>query len=420
MTTIETTRTLRLLGRLRDIFSNADWLTATRARVYPRFLLAVSAALVCGWAIAALMNGGVDPLGKGLGPDFINYWIASKLALAGHAAVAYDPDRFYAEQTAAFGWAADKFLPFFYPPPYLLICLPLALAPYLISLGTWLAAGGYACWWTLRSLLGERGLTVAMLAFPAVLVNVIHGQNAFLTTALFAAGLLQLERRPWLAGVAFGALVWKPQLGLMLPLMLLASGQWKTILSASATGLAFCLTATLAFGVDIWRAYFAAAPLARAVLEYDDLAFTRMQSVFAAIRLLGGSIGGAYTVQGLSALVAAGALVWLIRRSRDLDTAGPTAVAATVLATPYLFDYDLMLLAIPIAHLYRRGRAAGFLPWEKSVIAATYILPLFARGVATGLHVPLAPLVAAALLGILVRRHVYSSTSRPIDAAVSR
>src|SRR5262249_22533250 len=99
--------------------------------------------------------------------------------------------------------------------------LPLALLPYPLALLAWLATTGYACWRTLRAMLGEHGSTIAMFAFPAALLNALHGQNAFLTVALFAAGVLMLDRRPWLAGLAFGALVCKPQLGLILPVMLL-------------------------------------------------------------------------------------------------------------------------------------------------------------------------------------------------------
>ena len=58
------------------------------------------------------------------------------------------------------------------------------------------------------------------LAFPAVFVNLGHGHNGFLTAALIGFALLWLDRRPVVAGILFGLLAYKPQFGLMIPLVL--------------------------------------------------------------------------------------------------------------------------------------------------------------------------------------------------------
>jgi alpha-1,2-mannosyltransferase len=408
--TLEIAPFSRFAPRVKSAFAEARWLSTTRVRGYTRLLLALNVIIVGSWAIAALAHGAIDPLGKALGTDFNGFWAASKLVLSGHAAWAYDPVRDYAEQKAAFGGGDIGFLPFFYPPPFLLICLPLALAPYSVALGAWLTVTGYACWRALRVTLNEPGLTVAMLAFPAVLINVIHGQNAFLTIALFAAGLLTLDRRPWLAGLAFGALVCKPQLAIMLPIMLVAGKRWQTIISAGATALILCLTTTLLFGAEIWHAFLTNAAFGRTMLE-ELVDYAKLQSVFAAVRLVGGGIHLAYGVQGISAILSIGTLVWIGWHTRDSDTMGAATAAATILASPYLFDYDLMLLAIPIAYLYRRSCVTGFLPGEKFLVACAYTLPLIARPIATYAHVPLTPLVAVALLTSLLRRSALRSHS---------
>ena len=137
------------MAALRD----AEWLNGRRARVYPRLLLAASVGLALIWIVAA--RGGVDLAGKPLGTDFLSFFAASELALQGRAAQAYDVSAHWAAQKALFGPAVG-YSAFFYPPPYLLVCLPLALMPYFASLIVWLAATGYAYWRVLRAWAGPR------------------------------------------------------------------------------------------------------------------------------------------------------------------------------------------------------------------------------------------------------------------------
>ena len=180
---------------------NASWLTAERAQGYSRVLFFVSLAAVVAWI--ALSRGGLDLRGQPLGTDFLSFYAASKLALSGHPETVYNIADHFAAERAVFGAAQLDYSAFFYPPLNLLICLPLALVPYLAALTAWLAITGYACWRTIASLLGDagKGLFIAMLAFPGVFLTLGHGQNAFLSTALFGMGILWLDRRPALAGV---------------------------------------------------------------------------------------------------------------------------------------------------------------------------------------------------------------------------
>src|SRR5262249_37387680 len=140
--------------------------------------------------------------------------------------------------------------------------------------------------------------------------------------------------------------------------------------------------------------------------------------VFAAVRLIGGGDSLAYSVQGLSALFSAGALVWVQRHAPASGVAGPAAALATILASPFLLDYDLMFLAIPLVFLHPKALETGFLPWEKSAIALAYILPLIARSTATYAHVPLTPFVATALFAILLRRTMHGPEKRTMGRAL--
>jgi alpha-1,2-mannosyltransferase len=400
-----------LLSQLYRAFAEAPALTGRRLRVYLWLLFGLNAAVALAWLGLALTHGGLAQEGKALGSDFTSFWAASKLALSGHAALAYQTEPHWAAQKAIFGGREVGYSAFFYPPTYLLICLPLALLPYLVSLFAWLGATALMAWRAVKTWTGEN-LFLASAAFPAVWVTEGHGQNAFLTTALMGAGLAGLDKRPWLAGVAFGLLTFKPHLGLLIPVLLLLNGRWRSIASASVTAILLALLATWVFGPDIWRAYLAAGPLAKQSLEEGLVGFEKMQSLFAAVRLWGGGIALGYVVQGLGALSAIALLIWARLRGASLAAQAALMATGTLLTTPFLLDYDLMLLALPLAYLYREGRANGFRPWEKAVMLAAFIAPEVVRSLAREAHLPLTPLIVAAVLALITQRIISSDNPR--------
>ncbi|MDR3511476.1 MAG: glycosyltransferase family 87 protein [Caulobacteraceae bacterium] len=378
-----------------------DWLTSERARLFCRTWLAVSVVVVAAWVLLA--RNGLDVLGKPIGTDFTSFWTASQLALSGHPAQVYDVAIHHQAQTRLFG-RDTGYAAFFYPPIFLWICLPLASLPYLASLAAWLAATGAAYARVTRAFLGEAAGWVAILAFPAVLINAGHGQNGFLSAALFGGGVLLMNRRPMLAGALLGCLAYKPQLGLLIPIALLAAGRWRVIAGAAGAVLALAGLSVWAFGLATWRAFLAVSPLARAALEQDLVGYGKMQSVFAAIRLLHGGLALAYGAQALAALAACAALVFLQRKAPRAEAEGPALVAASLLASPFLLDYDLILLAIPLAWLTAQGLRTGFRSYEKTILAAGFILPAISRPLAMGAGVPLGPLVIAAVFWLVLRR----------------
>lgn len=385
------------------VLREARWLSPRRAHAYVRIVLAVTIALVLG--ALALSRNGLDPTGKPLGTDFISFWTASKLALAGDPAAAYDSRLHGEAQRALFkGVELDGYTAFFYPPVFLLICLPLAALPYLASLAAWLGATGYAYWRTMRAILPGSGMGLAILAYPAVLLNAGHGQNGFLTTALLGAGALAMRGRPVLAGLCFGCLVYKPHLALAVPVALLAARRWTSLIAAGASALALCGLSAAVLGFDTWRAFLAAAPLARAALEQDWVGPEKMPSVFAAIRLLNGPVVMAYGAQCLATAAALGVVAAFCRTRPEPLAMGAVMAAAAPLASPFLLDYDLVLLAIPLGWMLGQAQRTGFLPWEKSALLAGFALPWLARAIATHAGVPIGPLVVLALFAAVLRR----------------
>jgi len=373
---------------------NGTWLDANRARAYTRILFSIAVIICIAWLASS--RGGLDRRGNPIGADFVSFWTASQLALAGHPALAWSIPAHWAAQRSLVG-APLGYTAFFYPPPYLLLCLPLALAPYYWSLAIWLTATGYAYWLVIRRIL-PRLDPVAFLGFPAVLINCAHGQNAFLTGALFGAGLLAMDRRPALGGLLLGLLAFKPQLVLLLPFSLFCARRWVTLAAATISALSTCAVSYLAFGAAAWANFFADGQFARLALEHNLIGDAKMQSIFGAVRLMGGSIELAYALQGIGAFGAISAL-FLLHKREFRSSAEPAAiVCACLLASPFLLDYDLAFLAVPLAWLTDQGLRSGFRPFEKMVLLCGYVLPLISRTVAGTFGLPLAPAVIGAML----------------------
>jgi hypothetical protein len=254
-----------------------------------------------------------------------------------------------------------------------------------------------------RWLTDAPGGFLTVIAFPAVLINAGHGQNGFLTAALLGGGLLLIERRPLVAGALLGALVIKPQIALALPILVLASGRWRVMAGGIASAVALCLASWLAFGPGAWTGFFDGQALGRAILERGFVEPGKMVSVFAALRVLGAGSTAAYAAQAVAAAIAAGLLMLVCRRCRDNAGAQAAAcAAATPLISPFFLDYDLTLLAFPLAWLFCEGRRRGFRRYEKPVLVLAYVLPLIARPLALDLGVPIAPLLLFALLALIV------------------
>ncbi|HEX7947454.1 MAG TPA: glycosyltransferase family 87 protein [Phenylobacterium sp.] len=378
------------------------WLHARRATAWVRILAVMSLAVSLGWI--ALSRGGVDPSGKPLGTDFLCFWSASRLLLAGAPASAvYDAARLGAMETASF--PGVDFTAFPYPPSFLLFCLPLGLLPYLAALAAWLGATGFAYWRVVRAWLGQaKGLALPVLAFPAVLINAGHGQNGFLTTALFGGGALFLRRRPFVAGVCLGLLAFKPHLGLLIPVALIASRNGRAFAGAAVAVLGLAAASVLTFGPDPWQAYPAALSTMRLNVEQGLLATEKLQTLFATLRLWGAPLPLAYAAQAVSGVAAAAAVGIFAWRRADSPALGPVLIAASLIVSPYLLDYDLVLAAVPLAWLLADGQARGFRPGDKAVMLAAYVLPLVSRLLAMNAGLAIGPFVLAALLAVTFRR----------------
>ena len=394
-----------------DILRSGRWLTRERVRLVA-FALLAAFVLGAGFLIAT-SDGLNDRFGRPLGTDYSNVYAAGTDVLAGEPTAPFDPARQFAREQAIFG-QATPFYGWHYPPFFLGLAALLATMPYWLSLLVWQGVTLVLYLLAIRAIVSSstpfqeqvrKEWLLFALAFPAVFINLGQAHNGFLTAALIGGALALLDRRPVVAGVLIGCLAYKPQFGLLIPLVLALSGRWRVFAAAAATVALMALAVTLAFGPEVWPAFFASTKFSRTVvLEQGGTGWYKIQSVFSWVRMWGGGIPLAYAVQGAVTVTLAAALGWLWRSPAAFSLKAAGLMIGSLLATPYSLDYDLMLLAPAIAYLARDGFARGFAPYEKTILAALWIVPLVARSVPQATLIPLA--VPAMLLGfiLLLRR----------------
>jgi hypothetical protein len=389
-------------------------------------LVPVSLALIVGYIVALVAmwltsTNGLDAFGRPLGTDFSNVWAAGRLVLEGAPQAAYDVPLHAAEQAREFGTGAP-FYGWHYPPMFLGLAAALATLPYLPALIVWQAATLPLYLAALFAILGRsRHVLLAGLAFPAVFVNLTHGHNGFLTAGLFGLGLATLDRRPALAGALFGLLAYKPQFGLLLPLVLIGTGRWTATIAAAATALATAGASLLLFGPETWAGFFASAEFTRTiVLENGTTGWHKIMSAFAAARAVGAPVEFAYAVQAATTLAVAAVTLRLWRSEAPFGRKAAALLAGSLLVTPYALDYDLMLLAPAIAFLVRDALASGWRRGEVITLAAVGLSPLVARAIAEATLIPAGLLAVAALFSLAALSGGTSVSPQPVLAHVQR
>lgn len=379
----------------------------TAARIRLAAMLVLASTIIGLMTLFVSAHGTVDGLGRPLGTDFSNVWTAGWMADHGRAADAWDWPMQHEVQKSVH---RDPKIPFYgwhYPPPFLIIATLLAQFPYTLALIIWQGLTlALALTLVQRILPGNRNATLVALGAPVVLVCLGHGQNAFLTASLLGGGMLLLDRRPWIAGILLGTLVYKPQFALLIPVVILARGNWRAFLSAGLTVAALCLLTLAIWGWPVWAAFIESLTLTRhIIIENGATGWEKIQSPFAAIRQWGGSIPAAYVVQGIATTIAIAAAA-LVSWRGSVEVRGGAVLAAALLSTPYVLDYDFVLLGMAIAFLAADMIKRGVLPGEASWLAYAWIAPLFGRAIAEHTLIPANLIAAIAVLALAARRAI--------------
>ena len=341
--------------------------------------------------------------------DYINVWAAGKLALEGHPALAWDWAIHKQVQVELLGRDYVGDYAWHYPPPYLFIAMVLAHFSYATGLAGWAAASFVPYLAMMRAAVGQRFGLIVGAAFPVVLANTMAGQNGFLTAALLGGTLVLMPARPILSGICLGLLSYKPQYGLLFPLVLIAAREWRVFIAAAVTAATLALISWIAFGTESWQAFFHWMPMfSQAFFTEGRATFFKLQSVFGLVRTLGGGEQLAWAFQWVMSGTVVIGVVALWRSRVDYALKAASLAAGTLLLTPYLFLYDMMVLAIPVGLLIRAGIEGGFRRGELASLAGAMALliafPFFETPLGLG-----ATLIVAALI---VRRIVSPSTEQ--------
>jgi hypothetical protein len=382
-------------------------MTAPAPSAKPSLAIVIYAMLAAGAVLLFLLTVAAIGRPPGTSPmalDFDPYWSAASMALHGHASDAYDNHLIENFERAHTNVDAEGYLAFYYPPPFLLLCLPLGLLPYVAALITFLAAQAALLWAALTRILRPHWAVLPILAYPGFLMNVFSGQNAGFTAACFAGGLLFLEQRPALAGACLGFLVCKPQMALTIPVALVAARRWRAAAACAATAAALCAASWLALGTGPWAGFLANAPAARSDLEFLSAKWPMMQSAYAALRLAGAPLSLGYAGHALLAAAALATLVLICARRRNPCAEMAALSVTALLTTPFLYDYDVMITAPALAWLAAEASRTAWRPGEKLLCMLLYVFPIIAVAAGRFGGVPLAPLVLALLLAFVARR----------------
>lgn len=382
--------------RLGATLRTGRWPDRTRLPVFAAFILVAYARMM--WHVFGEATGHV-------GSDFLAFWGAGRLVLAGTPQASYD---LAAEHAAQWASHTGQMVAYVNPPPYLFLTAPLGLLSFSAAWLVW-ALGGWAAWaWLCRRLLPDAPL--AVVASPVAYLAACHAQNGFVTGMLLIGGVMllgrpgALRRHEWAAGALFGLLIIKPHLALLVPVWLIAGGRWRAVLGAAGSASALCLLALAVFGWATWAAWPHSFQVSAALLAQDGGPFfARMATPYALLRIwLGSNV--ALAGQAVITLALAG-LVWRATRSFGVNAGtGALMLAATCAASPYLFSYDLPFLIQPVLWLVARARAQGWRQWEKPTVIALWLAPLATRAMALPLDANLMPFAALVLIVLICTR----------------
>jgi arabinofuranan 3-O-arabinosyltransferase len=262
-----------------------------------------------------------------------------------------------------------------------------------------------ACTTVVYLIVRRRAAVALVLASPFTAWNIGSGQTGLLTGALVGASLLLLERRPVVAGVFIGCLTYKPQFGILFPVALVAAKAWRAIISAAATTALLAGISIAAFGTDPWAEFPRQLAAQSSLYLGDDPNRNNwglQDTVYGLVHYLGGGAAVAWLAQGITTFGAA-LIIWLLWRSRArYKLKAATLAAASLIATPYAFAYEMAAVAVPLGFLAKDQIDCGLLPGEQTVIILLFLASLAVYPTAGA--IPIGVPVVFALLYLILRR----------------
>ena len=375
--------------------------------------IAALATAMYGWLVFATTfthPGAIGLNHNAVGTDWAVYHGAVRSYFDGKLARIFDGDQFTAYLNDQYGgWFSEPlpFRPWVYPPSYLLLLLPFGSLGLVASLVAFQLITGAAL--VAAVSIGARGdpwakaIGLGALVCPAASINVLDGQNGFLSAAILIAGLRLLDTRPLAAGAVLGLMTIKPQFAILAPVALLACREWRALLAAMASAAILIIASALVFGWDAWSIWLRQTAINVVWPDAKWIEYGRMwgDSVWTCATVLGLPSLPATLLQAAFSLGAAVA-VGLAFRYR-LPHRTPILLAATLLAAPHWSPYDAILLVAAGLCWLSREPIAKTQRWPWILMLAFWLIPL----VSPPLLMPIgraAPLLIAGFIGLAMRR----------------
>lgn len=338
-----------------------------------------------------------------IGRDFLNFWMYGRTALTPDPGRFYDAIAYNRELATLLGggypgqnWS--------YPPGIMLAALPFGQLSYVQALLCWTLLGMALFFVVARRHLSDPRLLLALVLSPAAVLCIISGQSSLITTAILIGIFASLDRRPIVAGILIGLLTLKPQLGLLFPFMLMASGRWRVFVTAAVMSIAIAAVTAGLFGPQVWVDFvLKGMPTNNIVLaDPDGIAAPFYPTVFMNMRGAGAGYALAMAVQLCFSTAAVAAVIWAFRFRRDADPGILMALflACSISVVPYLLSYDTLALTFAVLMLLEAGKldAVG-----RRFVQLVFWLPLLQMGFGTW-HIPGPALIAPAFAVYLVLR----------------
>src|SRR3954447_8617291 len=351
-----------------------------------------------------------------VGRDFLNFW------MYGRATADVDPSRFYdaAEYNRALQALLGAGYPgqnWSYPPSVFFLAAPFGQFGYLIALLLWTLLGGAIFFAVARSHIADNRLLFALLLSPAAVFCIISGQSSLITAAMLITIFVWLDSRPIAAGILIGLLTLKPQLGLLFPVMLIASARWRVFASAAVTALALVAATALVFGPQVWVDFVTKGLVVNNMVLADPerIATPFHPTIFMNLRGIDLPYDVAMAAQLCVSAGAVGIVAWAFRFRRDANPLMLMALflACSIAAVPYMLSYDTLGLAFAALLLLGAGSLDGA---GRRFVQLVYWLPLI-QMVFGNWHIPGPALIAPAFaIYALTRLRASPASARAFDA----
>jgi hypothetical protein len=216
-----------------------------------------------------------------------------------------------------------------------------------------------------------------------------------------------------------GLLTYKPHFAPLIFIALLAGRRWTALTGAAGSAMLLAAASLIAFGWGTWEAFIDNTSFSSELLYEGGLLRAKMPTVSAAALILGAPAILAQTLQAFVAAAAAVVVVWLWRTNAKASLRCAGLCLAVLIATPFAFDYDLVILGLALLWFGLDAYRSGWLSWERELLVLGWLTPLIGPVLALA-YIPVAPLILAALLWLVVRRALILRQQEPASVITAQ